>query len=772
MAKRVLARTVELEDRSTTDTWSCMSSPPKARKPNVQRMTTTIPELAKESNTKHHSSQQGTPSYRPTKPPASQRWKPLMQSSTNTTEYSGMLLQPDSSPISEAQLAAEIQGIYDGVVTVELKCIDIDAALARDSAELGLEQWQALIALHRTLLYEHHDFLMATQHPSASEKLKALASKYSMPARMWKHGIHAFLEVLRHRRPESEDYMLAFVVLAYQMMATLYETVPCFTDTWIECLGDLARYRMVIEDDCKETWAGVAARWYTLASDRHPDIGRLYHHLGILERPSMRKLSLYAKSLTCSISFLNARDSMPSFCTPIVREEHLFKPHPEFVRLYHEMSILGRPNMLEHISFAFLKDLERYDIDIDDDQKSQSDWPSVAAPSGLPGAAARRNANLKRLHDRLRILEWSRARKVGRGLRWLLRHRSDSKYRPKRPERQDMNVKDGLAMAHGSVAFASGFIVNDFHRSEFPDLRTVPNGNEKVRDQQCLTGQIGQDPEPASLPSRGSFAWLKLWTRTSTWRRVVSFLIAVLQSGTLPPLLLASCLPTTMALPLGEPSSTLDPTPHLGFMMLVWLLVPLAIGSLCACWVFHKPVEKLEISLLLTSFDIASGGTFLVAQSVNDSDSTTNMFVLGCWSGFCAVGTATRYRLTTVQYQDRYCAVVFLGGALAAFVTSAVIAMGTGDMSAHHVAELGLNLLPLGLSCFECLCYTAWMQSGRESAVPVGEGPDGGPSAGTALELSNYDGSREYMRSLYQRGSVSVDDSTLEEQPWMHNPVV
>ena len=33
------------------------------------------------------------------------------------------------------------------------------------------------------------------------------------------------------------------------MIALLYETVAAFKDTWIECLGDLGRYRMAIEDD-------------------------------------------------------------------------------------------------------------------------------------------------------------------------------------------------------------------------------------------------------------------------------------------------------------------------------------------------------------------------------------------------------------------------------------------------------------------------------------------------------------------------------------------
>lgn len=157
---------------------------------------------------------------------------------SSPVRYPGLILQPESSPIPKDQLAAEVKGIYAGLVMVEAKCINIDTAQANDpNSKLGPEQWQALIALHRTLLYEHHDFLMATQHPSASAALRGLATKYSMPARMWRHGIHAFLEVLRHRRPESEDYMLAFIYLAYQMMALLFETVPHFTDTWIECLG-------------------------------------------------------------------------------------------------------------------------------------------------------------------------------------------------------------------------------------------------------------------------------------------------------------------------------------------------------------------------------------------------------------------------------------------------------------------------------------------------------------------------------------------------------
>ena len=177
--------------------------------------------------------------------------------------------------------------------------------------------------LHRILLYEHYDFLMATQHPSATPALSGLAQKYSMPTRMWRHGIHAFLEVLRHRRPGSQHYMLAFIYLAYQMMALLFIIVPTFTDTWIECLGDLARYRMAIEEDKEihSIWGGVAARWYSLASNRHPQIGRLYHRLGVLERPSLRKMSLYAKSLTTVEPFPNTRESLGTLCSCIIQDQ-------------------------------------------------------------------------------------------------------------------------------------------------------------------------------------------------------------------------------------------------------------------------------------------------------------------------------------------------------------------------------------------------------------------------------------------------------------------
>ncbi|KAI1906890.1 hypothetical protein LOZ65_006815 [Ophidiomyces ophidiicola] len=133
-----------------------------------------------------------------------------------------LITQIETQPITEEQLANEVRMIYAGLVLVE-----------RNN-----EQWQALLALHGTLLHEHHDFFLASQHPAAGPSLQKLAHRYAMPARMWRHGIHALLELLRDRLPDSLDHMLSFIHTSYSMMVVFLESVSNFEDTWIECLGD------------------------------------------------------------------------------------------------------------------------------------------------------------------------------------------------------------------------------------------------------------------------------------------------------------------------------------------------------------------------------------------------------------------------------------------------------------------------------------------------------------------------------------------------------
>ncbi|CZT11762.1 hypothetical protein WAI453_004327 [Rhynchosporium graminicola] len=230
--------------------------------------------------------------------------------------------QPETRPISQEQLVAQVKDIYAGLVMVEARCVEVNkkqAILAQadptSHPNLNKEQWQALIALHRTLLHEHHDFFSASQYSSASLALRRLASKYAMPAKMWRHGIHSFLELLRHRLPASLHHMLAFIYLAYSMMALLYETVPAFEDTWLEFLDDLGRFRMALEDDdIRDSmfWTRVAQGWYDIARtfSRTPTTGRLYHHLAILTRSNALEQLFYdSKSPCVVVPLTSARES-------------------------------------------------------------------------------------------------------------------------------------------------------------------------------------------------------------------------------------------------------------------------------------------------------------------------------------------------------------------------------------------------------------------------------------------------------------------------------
>lgn len=313
-------------------------------------------------------------------------------------QKSNTILQPQTRRVSQDQLIAEVKGIYAGLVMVESKCIEVDdtqaphmdsgtglsneqwhalialhrtllhehhdffsasqnasasQALRRLASKypmparmwrhgihsffeflrlnpalwrfrLGSIQWQALIALRRTLLHEHHDFFPACEHPSACQAFRRLASKHLMPARMWRHGIHSFLELLRRKLPTTLKHMLTFIYLAYSLVVDLYGTTPTFEETWIECLGDLGRYPMAIDDEDyrdRDIWTSVSQPWYNMASDRAPITGRQYHVVTTLARPNApQQLYYYAKSLCVPMPFVSTRESITDLFDPSPRD--------------------------------------------------------------------------------------------------------------------------------------------------------------------------------------------------------------------------------------------------------------------------------------------------------------------------------------------------------------------------------------------------------------------------------------------------------------------
>ena len=67
----------------------------------------------------------------------------------------------------------------------------------------------------------YHDFFLASQHPSISTPHRRLAAKYSMPARMWHHGVHSFLELLRRRLPHSLEHIILSTCLLSSILHIL-----------------------------------------------------------------------------------------------------------------------------------------------------------------------------------------------------------------------------------------------------------------------------------------------------------------------------------------------------------------------------------------------------------------------------------------------------------------------------------------------------------------------------------------------------------------------
>lgn len=161
-------------------------------------------------------------------------------------ESTKLITQLETQTISQEQLIAIVKNTYVELVEAESKCMEVVNSLSSQSeTQPDNEQWEALIDQHMTLLRIHHTFFVASQHPPANQALRRLPSKYAMPARMWRHGIHSLLELLRHRLPHSLGNMRKFIDLTSSKMQLYYRTVPAFEDIWMECLGDLGRYGLV-----------------------------------------------------------------------------------------------------------------------------------------------------------------------------------------------------------------------------------------------------------------------------------------------------------------------------------------------------------------------------------------------------------------------------------------------------------------------------------------------------------------------------------------------
>jgi hypothetical protein len=212
-----------------------------------------------------------------------------------------------------------LQTITMGIDKLEAECIHLDkdrAPLVQDpskKSKLNRDHWERLFATHQNLLWIIESLFLLSQHPSADPSLYSLAS-WNMIKRMWQNVIYPFLGILTRHLPDS-FYIRAFLDVVYSMMIVMHEKVPAFELTWIECLGDLGRWRMRIENDIalSKDWREVSRAWYLKASNKAPTNGRLYEHLAIVAEPhSLEQLFLFSKALCAADPFAPALEILKS----------------------------------------------------------------------------------------------------------------------------------------------------------------------------------------------------------------------------------------------------------------------------------------------------------------------------------------------------------------------------------------------------------------------------------------------------------------------------
>ncbi|KAH6951011.1 hypothetical protein BKA56DRAFT_506076 [Ilyonectria sp. MPI-CAGE-AT-0026] len=117
-----------------------------------------------------------------------------------------------------------------------------------------------------------------------------------------------------HRASGTLPHARKFLNHTCNKIALLYENVPYLANTWMECMGDLARCGMAFEegeDEASENWRIIGCEWYSRLSRQSPTTGRFYFHLAVVTTDDcLRRLFYYIKSLCAQDPFPSESDSV------------------------------------------------------------------------------------------------------------------------------------------------------------------------------------------------------------------------------------------------------------------------------------------------------------------------------------------------------------------------------------------------------------------------------------------------------------------------------
>jgi hypothetical protein len=96
-----------------------------------------------------------------------------------------------------------------------------------------------------------YNLLQLSLAPSVPASLKNVPTKYNIVVRLWTHAFHKLLESLRRASFASRlalELLQGFIYYAYNFYISLEQDpqLAVFRNGWLEALGDLARYRMIV----------------------------------------------------------------------------------------------------------------------------------------------------------------------------------------------------------------------------------------------------------------------------------------------------------------------------------------------------------------------------------------------------------------------------------------------------------------------------------------------------------------------------------------------
>ncbi|CAN6629272.1 hypothetical protein TRVA0_012S00782 [Trichomonascus vanleenenianus] len=206
-------------------------------------------------------------------------------------------------------LVAEIQGVYYDITRLEALCMKGHNELASQST-FDEDQWTALYRSHAMLMERYYDFMVLAHHPLGNSVVRALVKKYRIVLRIWNKGVFKLFELLRGFLPHSKPLIKRFALCCFPLLTMLTEQPYESRFTWLEALGDISRFAMILDPDDTVDWRRNAQDWYSRAISATPGTGRLYHHCAVVCVHKIDSLFYFCKSMSAYMPFAPSRETI------------------------------------------------------------------------------------------------------------------------------------------------------------------------------------------------------------------------------------------------------------------------------------------------------------------------------------------------------------------------------------------------------------------------------------------------------------------------------